>query len=195
MYAKTEDAAADWLKEMRKGYLRIAVLTLLSRKPHHGYEIMKEIDERTDGFWKPTAGGIYPVLQSLEESEYIEGEWDARQGRKRKTYRITETGKPLLQQALTRQTQIANGMSDLFSEFMNDVLDVKSAPTPPMPNFFSVFLEDKENRAGGHVSMLEQKRAQIEGSIRNLKKELKALNAQLAKTKPHKKRVSRKRLD
>ena len=62
MYSEEEKAAAHWLKETQKGYIRIAVLILLSKKPYHGYEIMREIKERTMGFWRPTAGGIYPIL-------------------------------------------------------------------------------------------------------------------------------------
>jgi DNA-binding PadR family transcriptional regulator len=110
MHAENGEATADWLKETRKGYLRIAVLALLSRKPHHGYEIMKEIRDRTGGFWRPTPGGIYPILRSLEESKYIKGEWDPHQRRKRKTYRITQTGRTVLKQALARQNQIAESM-------------------------------------------------------------------------------------
>ena len=49
MYPEEEKTAAHWLKETQKGYIRIAVLILLSKKPHHGYEIMREIKERTMG--------------------------------------------------------------------------------------------------------------------------------------------------
>jgi DNA-binding PadR family transcriptional regulator len=195
MCTKSEDAAAGWLKETRKGYLRIAVLTLLSRKPHHGYEIMKEIKEKTGGFWKPTAGGIYPILQSLEESGYIEGEWDPRQRRRRKTYRITETGRPILKQALARQNEIANNMGDLFREFMKDVLDVKSAPNPPMPNLFSAFLEERKERPEDTVDVLEAKRSNIDIVIEDLQKEREAINKRLAKMEPKKKRTSRGRLN
>jgi DNA-binding PadR family transcriptional regulator len=194
MRSENAEESADWLKEMRRGYLRIVVLTLLSRKPHHGYEIMKEIKERTGGFWRPTAGGIYPILQSLEESGYIEGEWDARQRRKRKTYHITETGRPVLQQALARQNQIADSMSDLFREFMKDVLDVKSAARPPMPNLFSAFLEEKKERPDDAVAVLEGKRGQIEEVIENLQNDLHLINRRLARMEPKKKRTSRGRL-
>jgi hypothetical protein len=44
-----EDATVNWLKEIRKGYIRLIVLALLSKKPHHGYEIMKEVREKTSG--------------------------------------------------------------------------------------------------------------------------------------------------
>lgn len=194
MYTENEGTAADWLKETRKGYLRIAVLTLLSRKPRYGYEIMKEIKERTGGFWRPTAGGIYPILQSLEESAYIEGEWDTRR-RRRKTYRITETGRSTLQQALTRQNQIAGNISNLFREYMKDVLDVKSAARPPVPNLFSAFLEEgKEGPFEDSVNVLRRKRDQIESAIKRLQNELDVIDKRLAKVEQRKKRIPPGRL-
>ena len=40
----------------------------------HGYEMIKELEERTDGAWTPSAGSIYPTLQMLEEADLIRGE-------------------------------------------------------------------------------------------------------------------------
>jgi DNA-binding PadR family transcriptional regulator len=125
---------------------------------------MKEIKERTRGFWRPTAGGIYPILQNLEKSGYIEGEWDFQKKRKRKTYRVTEAGKLVLERALAKESQIANSMSELFKEFMKDVLDVKmkTIPMPRMPKFFSVFLKERKRKPEDTISVLEGKRTQIE---------------------------------
>jgi DNA-binding PadR family transcriptional regulator len=156
---------------------------------------MKEIKERTGGFWRPTAGGIYPILQSLEESRYIEGEWDARQRRKRKTYRITEMGRPMLQQALARQNQIAGSMGGLFKEFMKDVLDVKTAARPPIPDFFSVFLEERKERPMDTVSVLEHKKSQLENIIESVQKELEVINKRLAKMERTKRKARRRRLN
>jgi DNA-binding PadR family transcriptional regulator len=114
MSSQEEKTAAQWLRETQKGYIRIAVLILLSKKPCHGYEIRREIRARTGGFWRPTAGGIYPILQDLEESGYIEGEWDFQKKRKRKTYRVTETGGLVLDTALSKESQIANSISARF---------------------------------------------------------------------------------
>ncbi len=75
MITNNEDkTTANWLKEAQKGYIRMGVLILLNKKPSHGYEIMKEINCRTKGFWQPTAGGVYPILRDLEKSEYIKGQ-------------------------------------------------------------------------------------------------------------------------
>jgi DNA-binding PadR family transcriptional regulator len=50
MQCEDETTAGHWLKEAQEGYMRIAALILLSKKPYHGYEIMGEIKERTMGF-------------------------------------------------------------------------------------------------------------------------------------------------
>jgi len=184
MYLEEEKTAAHWLKETQKGYIRIAVLILLSKKPYYGYEIMREIKERTMGFWRPTAGGIYPILQNLEESGYIEGEWDFQKKRKRKIYRINEAGKLILERALAKESQIANSMSGLFKEFMKDVLDVEIKPIsmPRMLNFFSVFLEERKEKSEETFNVLEKKRTRVENMIKELQKELEAINKRIAST-------------
>lgn len=122
-----EETAANWSKEMRKGYIRIVVLTLLSKKPYHGYEIMKEVKEKTKGTLRFTSGGIYRILQNLEKSKYIQGEWDTQKQRKRKIYKITDSGMMILERALTKENQLANSMHDLFREYLTGVLESKSA--------------------------------------------------------------------
>ena len=172
-----EKTAAKWLKESQKGYTRIALLILLSKKPCHGYEMMKEVDDRTEGFWKPTAGGVYPILQSLEQAGYIEGKWDP-QKRKRKIYHITETGKLILDRALLKHSQIADSMNTLFEEYAKVVLDLdpKALPVPRVPNPFSPFLEkEPKNRQA-----LEHKRNRIQHMIKMLQNELETVNSGLS---------------
>jgi len=58
----------------KRGDVRAAVLALLAERPMHGYEMIKEIEERTGGAWTPSAGSIYPTLQMLEDEDLIRGE-------------------------------------------------------------------------------------------------------------------------
>ncbi len=177
-----EEVAAHWLKETQKGYIRIAVLILLRKKPHHGYEIMKEVRERTLGFWKPTAGGVYPILQNLEKLGYVEGEWYVQKNRKRKTYKITEAGSAVLERALTKESQLAASMNDLFKEYMKDVLgvEVRSAQLPKMPNLLAMFLEERKEKPEDTINVLKSKRAQIETMIKELQRNLEAINTRTA---------------
>jgi DNA-binding PadR family transcriptional regulator len=176
-----EKIASNWLKETQKGYIRIATLILLSKRPYHGYEIMKEIKERTRGFWKPTAGGMYPVLKNLQESRYIQGEWNAKTGRRKKTYRITETGRTVLRQALTKENQLASSMRNLFEEYMKDVLQVEAEPSGilKLPRPLSELLKETEEKKEDTIKRLEEQRRQIQDMIKQLQKQLKTIKKRL----------------
>jgi DNA-binding PadR family transcriptional regulator len=173
-----EKTVAKWLKESQKGYMRIALLILLSKKPCHGYEMMKEVEDRTGGFWRPTAGGVYPILQSLEEAGYIKGRWGP-QKRKRKIYALTESGQLILDRALLKHSQIAESMNTLFKEYVKAVLDLdpKAVTVPRMPNPFSLFLEEKPKNK---PDALEMKRKRIQHMIKMLQNELQTVDERLA---------------
>lgn len=72
-----------------RGDVRIAVIALLAERPMHGYQIIREIDERSGGSWKPSAGSVYPTLQLLAD----EGLIVASEDNGRKTYSLTEAGR------------------------------------------------------------------------------------------------------
>jgi DNA-binding PadR family transcriptional regulator len=74
----------------RRGNVRAAILALLTERPMHGYEMIKEIDTRTGGVWSPSPGSVYPTLQLLEDEGLITSEESG--GRKRFT--LTEAGQP-----------------------------------------------------------------------------------------------------
>jgi DNA-binding PadR family transcriptional regulator len=73
---------------MAKGDVRTAVLTLLAEQPMHGYQIISEIEQRSGGSWKPSAGSVYPTLQLLAD----EGLITASESNGRKTYALTDAG-------------------------------------------------------------------------------------------------------
>ncbi len=74
---------------MGRGDVRAAVLALLSEQPMHGYQIIHEIEDRSGGTWKPSAGSVYPTLQLLSD----EGLITAEEANGRKTYSLTEAGR------------------------------------------------------------------------------------------------------
>jgi DNA-binding PadR family transcriptional regulator len=72
-----------------RGDVRLAILALLAEKPMHGYQIIAEIEKRSGGAWKPSAGSVYPTLQLLVD----EGIIDQQVQDGRKTYSLTESGR------------------------------------------------------------------------------------------------------
>lgn len=71
-----------------RGEVRAAVLALLAERPMHGYQIIREIEERSGGSWKPSAGSVYPTLQLLADEGFVSAE----ESNGRKIYSLTEAG-------------------------------------------------------------------------------------------------------
>ncbi|WP_026552240.1 PadR family transcriptional regulator [Arthrobacter sp. H20] len=72
-----------------RGEVRSAILALLAERPMHGYQIIHEIEERSGGSWKPSAGSVYPTLQLLADEGFISVE----ESNGRKIYSLTEAGR------------------------------------------------------------------------------------------------------
>ena len=75
-------------RKARRGDIRTAALLLLAEEPRNGYQIMQEVQERSEGAWSPSPGSVYPALQQLEDeglirSEEVDG---------RKLFRLTDEG-------------------------------------------------------------------------------------------------------
>lgn len=80
------------------GVLRLVVLALIVEQPRHGYEIIKEIEDRTGGAYAPSAGVIYPTLTLLEETGQIEVA--SAEGNK-KLYAATDAGRATVEENRT----------------------------------------------------------------------------------------------
>ena len=184
-----EKTSVEWMKEAQKGYIRVAVLILLNNEPSHGYELMKEIKDRTRGFYKPTPGGVYPILRDLEKAGYIRGEWHMLNNRNIKTYRITQKGKTILKNAILKQTEFANTINTLFQEFARDVLNIEPASVPisVMPTPFSPFLDSRSGQ-GSVVEQLENQKKQLAQHIRLIQDKLKSVENELAEERAKEKK-------
>lgn len=75
-----------------KGLLPIYTLYILSQGPTNGNDISQQIGRRTNGYWIPSTGGIYPLLKKLEKQGFIEGNWEGDK-KSQKIYYLTESGK------------------------------------------------------------------------------------------------------
>lgn len=80
-------------KELLKGSTIILILRLLEDKPMYGYEMIKEIEKKSNGVFSFKEGTLYPILHSLEIDGLIDSYWSDGDGkRKRKYYKITSKG-------------------------------------------------------------------------------------------------------
>jgi len=80
----------DWGRgQVRRGEIRPLILAALATKPMHGYEVIQELEARSGGRWRPSAGSVYPTLQQLADeglvtSQDVDG---------RRTYELTAEGR------------------------------------------------------------------------------------------------------
>jgi DNA-binding PadR family transcriptional regulator len=73
----------------RRGDVRAAVLLLLEEQPRNGYQLMEEIETRSEGAWRPSPGSIYPTLAQLED----EGLVVAEESGGRRSFELTDEGR------------------------------------------------------------------------------------------------------
>ncbi len=88
------------------GQLRLYLLALLAEGPRHGYEVIRDLEDRFGGLYSPSAGTVYPRLAKLEEEGLVQR---VDEGRKA-TYRITDAGRA---EVAARRLDVADLQQDL----------------------------------------------------------------------------------
>lgn len=99
-------------RRQRRGDIKFVLLELLKDKPYHGYELIKAIEERSGGFYRPSPGAIYPTLQLLEE----EGSVTSELVEDKRVYTITDAGRKLLEE---RETSHEGGFGFFWKHHHN----------------------------------------------------------------------------
>ena len=84
-------------RELIKGSADSLLLCLIGQQPMYGYQIIRELETRSQGYFKFKEGTLYPVLHRLERAGLILGQWQTLpNGRRRKYYHITNKGRAAL---------------------------------------------------------------------------------------------------
>jgi DNA-binding PadR family transcriptional regulator len=103
------------------GRLRLYLLKLLDESPRHGYDVIRELEDRFMGLYSPSAGTVYPRLARLEAEGLVTH--DVEEGRK--VYRITDTGRAELAERQgdldDLEQEIAGSVRDLATEIRSEV--------------------------------------------------------------------------
>lgn len=108
-------------RELLKGSTALVLLQLLNERDMYGYELVKELDKRSDHSLQVKEGTLYPALHKLEKQEYIEFYWQEQEkGPARKYYRITDEGKAVLVEKTNEWKQFVNVMNKVIRRSEND---------------------------------------------------------------------------
>lgn len=84
--------------QARRGDMGPIVLRALQEKPMHGYEIIRYLEDKSHGMWRPSAGSIYPTLQMLEEQDLVKGT----EVNGKKVYELTKAGQTAAKETAAR---------------------------------------------------------------------------------------------
>ena len=102
-----------------QGDLKFVILQLLEEKPRHGYEIIKDLEERSGGRYAPSPGTVYPTLTLLEEMGYATG---AAEPGGKKVYAITDEGRKYLTENRTTADDVFERLGELGNSIFGDAV-------------------------------------------------------------------------
>lgn len=81
-------------RKARRGDIRTASLLLLAEEARNGYQIMQEVEERSQGVWRPSPGSVYPTLQQLEDEGLVRSTESGGQ----RLFELTDAGRAVLEE-------------------------------------------------------------------------------------------------
>ncbi len=174
----------DRLHSAPKGLLRYYILHKIAQKPIHGYEIIQDIDSKTEGAWRPGAGSLYPILKKLVTEGLIKAEPEPSDEATRRVYHITPKGIQSLAHAKEMFTNFQQRFGSLRRLFI-ELID---------PENLATFFVDGSNRQFQMAQeMLESKADKIpQGDLEyilkeyllNLERQMNWASRMLSQTKP-----------
>jgi DNA-binding PadR family transcriptional regulator len=103
-------------KELLKGSTGTLILTLLDKQDLYGYELIKELERSSDGTFTLKEGTLYPILHGMEAEQWVEAYWQEAEGRKRKYYRLTDSGRRQLQDKKQEWRLFRNAVDRVLGE-------------------------------------------------------------------------------
>jgi DNA-binding PadR family transcriptional regulator len=116
-------------RKARRGDIRTAALLLLAEEPRNGYQIMQEVEQRSDGVWRPSPGSVYPALAQLEDEGLIRSQ----ESDGRKLFALTDAGHAYVRERGDDKPapweQMSGDVSDQAHELGRLIREVASAFT------------------------------------------------------------------
>lgn len=102
-------------QDLIKGNIDTLLLSMISQQPMYGYQMMRELDGKSQGYFKFKEGTLYPALHRLEKAGLLQGNWQTiNSGRQRRYYSITEKGRRILVEQTAQWEDFFAAMNLIF---------------------------------------------------------------------------------
>jgi len=99
-------------ERLMRGHLNMIILEMIKDRPRHGYDVIKAIEEKFHGFYSPSAGSVYPILQELEDQGFVTSSEESG----KKIYSITKDGEQELKANKDRFSNMREHLRHRFGE-------------------------------------------------------------------------------
>jgi len=174
-------------EQIKKGYLKLAILYTLLKGPLHGYEIIKKIRKNTFDLLTPTAGSLYPALKELEANGLIRGEWH-QQKRRIKVYAITDKGREAFRQVIEKHFNIASAIRKWLLKQLAPIHPIEiDGTTPVFMQIVKVILLDEDATTKEKIEALKDLKKRlwqlnkvINKLMFNIDKKIRSLEAEIS---------------
>lgn len=146
-----------------QGDLKYVILQLIDEKPRHGYDIIKALEEKSQGAYSPSPGTVYPTLTMLEEMGYVRASTE--DGGK-KVYEITPEGKQYLQANASTVESIFERISDAVEPFFSSSMgEVRGAMRHLARSALGTAMKHADNKdvLASIAQVLERAATEIDG--------------------------------
>lgn len=100
--------------DLMRGVAEPVILKLLTERTMYGYEIIKLVNERTNGAFQWKEGTLYPCLHRLEQHGYVESSWQLVGAKPRKYYAITRKGSVAMNEKAAEVQKFIHALNLLF---------------------------------------------------------------------------------
>lgn len=104
-------------QQLKKGALEILILRVIERSDVYGYELIKTLEENSDGYFTLKEGSLYPILYRLEDKGFIESYKKSFEGERkipRKYYKITQVGREALDEMIDTWHEFKGHMENMI---------------------------------------------------------------------------------
>ena len=102
-------------QDLIKSNIDTLLLSLVNQQPMYGYQVMQELEGRSQGYFKFKEGTLYPALHRLEKAGLLQGKWQKlSNGRQRRYYSITEKGRRILVEQTAQWRDFFTAMDLIF---------------------------------------------------------------------------------
>jgi DNA-binding PadR family transcriptional regulator len=133
--------------QARRGDMKYIILNVLIEGPMHGYDVMRKLEEKSEGLWRPSPGSVYPTLQLLEDEDLVSIKFE----NDKKVYTITDEGRKE-----TEKHPLKNPWERWEKDDVKKLVKIRSAMKDIMPALAKINHTDDDKKIEKALGIIQK---------------------------------------